>query len=144
MEPSLNPVRPEFSHVLRATWNRLDAWLRMRDFEGYDPYDSLNATRLPAFLRSTPRRRQLVVQAGKRSPVNVRPFLGVATHRNSKALALVASAYARLHRLEPDLARKSLAESLLATLQARGARGQGTVAWGYEFDVQTRWSFLSA
>ncbi len=126
---------------LRAALGRLDAWLRARDFAGYDPYDSLNASRLPAFFRATPRRRQLVVQVGKRSPVNLRPLFGVPPHRNSKALALVASAYARLHRLERDPARESLAGSLLSELEARGTKGRDTIAWGYEFDVQTRWAF---
>lgn len=126
---------------LRAALDRLDAWLRACDFAGYDPYDSLNASRLPAFFRATPRRRQVVVQIGKRSPMNLRPLFGVPAHRNSKALALVASAYARLHRLERDPARESLARSLLSELEARGARGPDTIAWGYEFDVQTRWAF---
>ena len=127
--------------ALRSTWERLDAWLRAQDFEGYDPYDSLNATRLPRVFKATPRRRQLVVQAGKWSPVNLRPLLGVAPHRNCKALALVASAYATLHRLDGDPVRESLAASLLAELEARGALGREAMAWGYEFDVQTRWSF---
>ena len=127
--------------ALRSTWDRLDAWLRAHDFEGYDPYDSLNATRLPRALRATPRRRQLVVQAGKLSPVNMRPLLGVAPHRNCKALALVASAYAGRHRFERDSTRESLAASLLSELEARGTHGRGAIAWGYEFDVQTRWSF---
>jgi hypothetical protein len=126
---------------LRAAFGRLDTWLRARDFAGYDPYDSLNASRLPAFFRATPRRRQLVVQVGKRSPVNLRLLFGIPPHRNSKALALVASAYARLHRLERDPARESLASSLLSELEARGTGGRDTIAWGYEFDVQTRWAF---
>ena len=135
------PLALESPQELRATLGRLDTWLRACDFAGYDPYDSLNASRLPAFFRATPRRRQLVVQIGKRSPVNLRPILGVPPHRNSKALALVASAYAQLHRLERDPARESLAGSLLSELEARGTKERGTIAWGYEFDVQTRWAF---
>jgi len=138
MRPVLALESPQ---KLRATLGRLDAWLRACDFAGYDPYDSLNASRLSAFFRATPRRRQLVVQVGKRSPVNLRPLFGVPPHRDSKALALVASAYARLHQLERDPARESLAGSLLSELEARGTKGRGTIAWGYEFDVQTRWAF---
>ena len=145
--PSIRRRRPPDSlpvdspEALRSTWDRLDAWVRSRDFEGFDPYDSLTAKRVPRFLTATPRRRQLLVQAGKWSPVNLRPLIGVAPHRNCKALALVSSAYAMLHRLEPDSARASLAASLLSELEARGTIGRDTIAWGYEFDVQTRWSF---
>jgi hypothetical protein len=138
MRPALALESPQ---ELRATLGRLDTWLRARDFAGYDPYDSLNASRLPAFFRATPRRRQLVVQIGKRSPVNMRPLFGIPPHRHSKALALVASAYARLHRLERDPTRQSLAESFLSELEARATKGRDTIAWGYEFDVQTRWAF---
>ena len=68
----------------------------------------------------------------------------MAPLRNSKALALVASAYAMLHRIERDPSRESLAGSLLSELEARATHIGTAIAWGYEFDVQTRWSFYPA
>jgi hypothetical protein len=134
-------IRDDSIASLRRTWDQLDAWLRERDFEGYDPYDLLSSVRLPRSLRATSRRRQVVIQIGKRSPLDLRRLLGVPPHRNSKALALSASAYAKLQKIERDPMREAVAVSLLEELERRGVRGRGLAAWGYEFDVQTRWAF---
>jgi hypothetical protein len=136
------PPAPSASQ-LRIVWARLDAWLRDRRYAGYDPYDALNATRVPRALLGTPRRKQVLVQLCKRSPIDLRPLLGVAPHTSSKALALVAGAYARLHEIDPDPRRDADALSLLELLASHGSRGAGSFAWGYEFDVQTRWAFYA-
>ena len=127
---------------LRPTIAAVDSWLRAHDFAGYDPYDSLNARRLPAFCRSTARRRQIVVQVGKRSPVNVRPALGVPRQKIGKALALIASGYAQLQRLQEEPGARSIALSLLSQLEAKRLSTGDKACWGYEFDVQTRWASL--
>jgi hypothetical protein len=126
---------------LRAVIARADSWLRTHEFSGYDPYDLLNASRLPAFSRATKRRRQLVIQLGKRSPLNPRPLLGVPRQQIGKGLALVVSGYAQLQRLGPDPAVASRAESLLSQLEAKRLTKGDRASWGYEFDVQTRWAF---
>jgi polysaccharide biosynthesis protein VpsJ len=126
---------------LRSVIARTDSWLRTHEYSGYDPYDLLNASRLPAFSRATKRRRQLVIQLGKRSPLNPRPLLGVPRQQIGKALALVVSGYAQLQRLEPDPAVAARAESLLSQLDAKRLTKGDKASWGYEFDVQTRWAF---
>jgi hypothetical protein len=75
--------------------------------------------------------RRLFTQAVKRSPLNLRPLLGIRPDWNAKAIALVASGYARLAAAGDDAAREEAA-SRLAWLAARGP------GWGYHFPVQTR------
>jgi hypothetical protein len=109
---------------------RIRAWGEARDWRGYDPYDGLNsplARRLPT--RST---RRLLTQAVKLSPLNLRPLLRIKPAWNPKAVALVASAYARLGEYVD-------AQRWLEWLHVNQAEtGKNEAAWGYNFPVETR------
>jgi hypothetical protein len=131
----------EAADDLWAVIARIEWWLRMQDYAGHDPYDLLNARRLSPFCRDTARRRQLVLQLGKRSPLNLRPLLGVPRQKIGKALALIASGYAELQRLKRDPSVDSFAGSLFVELEAKRLSTGDKASWGYEFDVQTRWAF---
>ncbi len=115
----------------------LEAWGDRRGWVGSDPYDALNATRLPAAVRRRPRLRQAVTQVVKRSPLDLRPALGVPPGRSSATLAHVVSAYARGGFLPEPETRTKLARALgqLEELRIPGYEG---ACWGYHFDVQTR------
>ena len=106
-------------------------------WSGPDIYDAL-AARWPGFLVGGKRRRQALIQLHARLPVDIRP-LSRRTHRPiAKALALFAMADLRLARLgAPDAeARAGRSLDLLAA-----DRSAGPAAWGYPWDMQTRWSF---
>src|SRR5215471_15969126 len=67
------------------------------DWAGYDPYDALNSTVLrviPFFQNKFC--RIAFTQAMKRSPLNLRPLLGIRKEQNPKALALFATALLKL------------------------------------------------
>lgn len=104
---------------------------------GPDPYDGL-WWRWPAPLTSGRRRRQLIMQAHVRSPVDIRRVYRRTHPRLAKTLALFASASMRLVVLGHEGALPLANRALLALDQDRRA---GPDAWGYPFDVQTRWSF---
>ena len=108
-----------------------------RDWRGTDPYDGLNATRLPSPLRRARRGRQGVIQAVKRSPLDLRPLLGVPPARNSAAMAHVTWAYAIGGFLPEDEELAKLRSSVDALLAMRWAERE-EACWGYHFDVQTR------
>ena len=74
----------------------LERWGSARGWVGPDPYDALNARRLPRG-RQDDRRSPfgLVTQAVKRSPLNLRPILGIPDGLSAATLAHVISAYAR-------------------------------------------------
>ena len=119
----------------RRALERLDSYVRHHDYTGYDPYDAL---RSPVARRlGRPRSRQALVQLVKRAPANLRRPLGVPPTKMAKALALFCSGLARADFL-PDATgrRRELARTLDST------RVDG--AWGYEFDVQTRWAHYPA
>jgi hypothetical protein len=111
------------------------------DFRGADPYDGL-WWRWPRPVVAGPRRRQLVIQAHARSPIDVRRLYRRRDPLISKALGIFGSVGARAHRLTGlpsalEIGRQ--ASELLAEDRSAGPR-----AWGYPWDVQTRWSYYRA
>jgi hypothetical protein len=117
---------------------RIRAWGEQRDWTGYDPYDALNSPAAPMLSLGTRLGRRLLTQTVKLSPLNLRPALGIKPDRNAKALGLVASAYARLWAATGDESAHREAERWLAWLEDHHSGDASGMAWGYHFDVQTR------
>jgi hypothetical protein len=78
-----------------------------------------------------------VTQVVKRSPLDLRPLLGVRPAQSAAALAQIVSAYSLGSFLPEDERRVKLAR-LLRTLEAERCEGFAEPCWGYHFDVQTR------
>ena len=115
----------------------IERWGSERQWRGPDPYDALNATRLPEIARRSPLALRVVTQAVKRSPVNLRPLLGVADGLSAATLANVISAYARNGFLDEAEAQSKLGESI-GRLAGLRCAPFSEPCWGYHFDVQTR------
>lgn len=121
----------------------LDAWGWERRWTGTDPYEGLNATRaLARPLRRTPLGRRILIQAVKRSPLDLRPLLGISREQSSAALAWVATAYALDGFLAPDESRARLDWTLAALDRLRSPHFDEP-AWSYHFDVETRVFFYA-
>lgn len=108
---------------------------------GPDIYDALGAA-WPTFLTAGKRRRQALIQLHARAPVDLRPLSRRSHRRIAKTLAVFALAELRLARLdggEESLESASRALDLLAADE-----GAGPHAWGYPWDMQTRWSHYRA
>jgi hypothetical protein len=110
-------------------------------FRGPDPFDAL-WTRWPEVLVAGRRRRQALIQLHARSPVDVRRLY---RHRHpliAKALGVFGSVGLRAHRLTAAPRPGELGMRALDLLDAD--HGAGSRAWGYPWDMQTRWSFYPA
>lgn len=115
---------------------RIRGWGEAREWRGYDPYDALNSPLAPYLTFRSRLGRRLLTQAVKLSPLNLRPALRIAPAWNAKAIALVASAYARL-AAAGDHTADDPARRWLTWLVDNGSADIG-LGWGYHFDVQTR------
>jgi hypothetical protein len=115
----------------------LEAWGDRRGWAGPDPYDGLSATRLVGPLKRTVGGRRVLSQLVKRSPIDLRPLLGISPGHSAASLAQVASAYARNGFLSADDAQTKLSATL-ARLEELRAPDLDDLAFGYHFDVQTR------
>ncbi len=110
-------------------------------WSGADAYDGL-WWHWPAPLVGGRRRRQAIMQLHVRTPVDFRPLYRRTDPIVPKALALFASTGLRLDALNGDDRARPLAIDALAALDAD--RQAGPIAWGYHWDMQTRWSFYPA
>jgi hypothetical protein len=109
-------------------------------WRGSDPYDGL-WWGWPRMLTGGRRRRQAIAQLHARSPVDVRRLYRRERPLIPKALAVFAAASLRLRTLTGDERFAELARDALDRLDAD--RRAGDAAWGYHWDVQTRWSFYA-
>jgi hypothetical protein len=132
----LGSVREE-AHRLAVA---LIAHQEQQSWTGMDPYDGLASP--VARLLVGRRLRQGLVQVVRRSPLNLRPLLGIGPRRMAATTGLVATAANRL-AAEPLWA--DLRKRLGAWTSARQTpQGPSRGLWGYEFDVQTRWGYYRA
>lgn len=131
---------------------RLLRYCREQGWAGYDPYDGLNSPLVRALSLNRSALRTAATQLIKRSPINIRPLLGIPKGFNPKGLALSARALILLSRGRGDDARATgsvAAESAGTVLESEadyllsklGELRTGTYAeacWGYNFDWQSR------
>jgi hypothetical protein len=137
-EADIRPSRlAEFPGIENAL-TRLIAYAEANRWSGYDPYDALNSRwlqKLPLLDRRW--MRLMLTQFLKRSPVNLRPILGVPPSENPKALGLFLVACVRLTARNWQGARKN-AEYLAERLLALSSKTEMGCGWGYSFPWQTR------
>lgn len=116
---------------------RLLAHCQAEEWSGYDPYDALNSKVLSSLLTArTKWPRIAVTQLLRRSPINLRPLLGIPKTQNPKTLALALSAVIKLNRLFP-IKNEALPGQLVSRLEATRSPGHYW-CWGYSFPWQGR------
>ena len=117
---------------------RLARWGDRRGWRGTDPYEGLSATRRAVRpLKGTALGRRLLIQAVKRSPLDLRPVLGIEPKPDAASVAWSVSAMARDGFLGPSEAEPMLARAL-ELLEALRSPGYEEPCWGYHFDFQSR------
>lgn len=121
--------------------------IRTEQFAGYDPFDSLNSR----LLQATPLYRnewvRLVwLQLGKRSPINLRPLLGVPKKRNPKGVGLFISGLLQEHHRTGEAHCLQQARELADWLLTQRSNVQEWThsCWGYHFDWQARAFYVPA
>jgi len=111
------------------------------DYVGYDPYDALNS---PLIRRIGARSKVLQIAAThmvRRSPVNLRPLLGIQKGHNPKAIGLFLWGYSKLYALTREVRYLERVDYLLDLLERLRSSGYSGNCWGYNFDWQS-WTFL--
>jgi len=122
---------------LQETIRLLEGYGHRSGWAGTDPYDGLNATRFTGLARRSVLGRRVITQAVKRSPLDLRPLLGIPPSRNAATVAWAVSAYARGSFLPAELQRDRLEETT-RTLIAMRLPDQEEPCWSYPFPIQTR------
>jgi hypothetical protein len=138
---------------------KLLRYCRGESWAGYDPYDGLSSSLARALGARNKFSRTALTQLVKRSPLNLRPLLGIRKSLNPKGLALAARAIILLagrggRALPHDLLEESEPDSraldatadgfetdlrfLINKLAALRSDGYAEYCWGYNFDWQSR------
>lgn len=123
---------------LRSARDRLEAWIVQQQFLGWDPHDALNSSVIRLL---TCRSRLLAagaVQVLRRSPVNLRPVLGVVPGYNAKAMGLFLGTYARRYRSSGSPQDRERALGFAQWLRDNASPGYHGPCWGYNFDWPNR------
>lgn len=126
----------------REALDKVRAWIEAEEFNGYDPYDAL--TGWMPFQRFGKWAPVLAIQLQKRSPINLRPLLGIRKSYNPKAIGLLLEAYSLLYRNEGDESAKATADWLFDWLRENTSKGYSGACWGYPFDWASRVKYLPA
>lgn len=120
---------------------RLLAWLEISEYRAYDPFDGLSSILRPlTFGQKIP--QQILQQAIRRSPINLRPWLGVRPHTSTKGMGYLASGYLKLFLLTRDEAYRTRARDCLKWLTDHTTRGYSGYCWGNAFDYISRGFYL--
>jgi hypothetical protein len=126
---------------IEAALQRVDQWVVGHEYRGYEPFDGLSSFLRPLTF-GTKLGRQILVQAVKRSPFNVRPYIGIKPATATKAMGFFARGYFRWSEYSGDDALRDRGFRCLEWLKKNQAVGFSGPCWGNHFDYQTRLYYL--
>jgi len=118
-------------------------WLEEHHYAGYDPFEGLSSRFRPLTL-NTKFGRQVLVQIVRRSPVNLRPLLGIRPTTTTKGMGFLAQGYLRWSQYAADQTLHDKAVSCFGWLTEHTSDGYSGPCWGNHFDYQTRLYYAPA
>ncbi len=123
-----------------ASLSGLREYCERENFRGYDPYDGLNSRLFQAIPLLPKNRfaRLAWIQAFKRSPLNLRPLVGIGKETNPKALGIFLSAYCELYRHHQHPADLGKIRFFTREILQYTSKGYSGACWGYNFDWESR------
>ena len=116
---------------------RLITWVRKHEYRAYEPADGNASIFFPLTMgRVWPMR--LLQQLVLRSPINIRPLLGVQRHESAIGRGYMAWGYIVMSRHQSTAVVVDEARSCLQWLMVHRAQGHDDFCWGDPYDYATR------
>jgi hypothetical protein len=117
--------------------DRLEKWIEVHDFKGYEPFDGLTSFLLPLTMNSRPM-RQILQQAVRRAPFNLRPLLGIKPLDSTKGRGYFAWAYLKRYQHTKDPTYRDKALDGLDWLDRNKSPLYSRHSWGNHFTYASR------
>jgi len=128
---------------IRHSLQRVQQWVEARHYKGYDPGDGLTTWLRPLTFGNLFAER-LLQQAIWKSPVNVRPLVGVVPLDSTKGRGFMAWGYALLYGIDGNPSYREKAYACLDWLDQAREPGYAGHCWGNHFDFSTRSGCMKA
>jgi rhamnogalacturonyl hydrolase YesR len=125
---------------IQNSLNKLIAYCEKEGFKGYDPYDGLNSRLFQVIPLITKSRiaRLAWIQLFKRSPLNLRPIVGIKKNFNPKGLGLFLSGYCDLYKMTNEAQYSDRIHFFTEKLISLISKNWSGACWGYNFDWQSK------
>lgn len=124
-------------HTISDSLDAVQRYVEARGFRGFDPGDGLTSYLRPLTFGNLFAER-LLQQAIWKSPVNIRPLVGVKPLDSTKGRGFMAWGYLLRHRLDRSQAHLSRALENLDWLSRHREASEPEYCWGNHFDFTTR------
>jgi hypothetical protein len=131
-------------HDIEAATRRLDHWVEAQGFRGWDPHDALRSPLLRDLTFGNRYLGIIWLQLLRRSPINLRPLLGVPKGYNPKGIGLFLGSYLRKWQCTGDPAHARRVAQFADWLWQHRSVGYSGACWGYNFDWPNRGFFAPA
>jgi Glycosyl hydrolase family 76 len=132
----MNPL--DEKTVVYGPLKRLEQWVEQADWSAYDTFDGLASPYARLFTFGSGFLKQVWQQSVRRSPVNLRPLLGITPSKSTKAMGFFAQGYLKLYETYADQAALGKGRSCLKWLVENRSKPFRNYCWGNHFDYQSR------
>jgi len=122
--------------IIKTALDRVLKYAEKNDYAGWNKYDALDSPFLINLSLGNKYIRLLYSQLIMRSPINIRPLLGVPKTRNPKGAALFAMAYLNLFKANGKDQYLHHAQKLLDWLAENSSKEYQGNCWGYQYPWQ--------
>ncbi len=129
--------------LLEHSLHSVQKWVEDRAYKGYDPGDGLTSYLRPLTCGNIFAERVLQQLVWK-SPVNLRPLIGVVPLESTKGRGFMAWGYLHLHETFRDSSYLQKAVACLEWLDQAREIGHAGHCWGNHFDFTTRTGRMKA
>lgn len=115
----------------------VERWVRDHHYRGYEPFDGLSSYLRPLTFRSLFLDRVLM-QLVRRSPVNLRPFLGIKPLDSTIGRGYMGWGYATMFKVTGEQRYAQKVRDCLDWLVRNRSPGYREFCWGKHFDFASR------
>lgn len=129
--------RPLGPDALGGSLRGIENWVESHDYRGWEPFDGL-CSYLRVFTRRSLLLDRVLMQVVRRSPVNLRPLLGIRPLESTIGRGYMARGYLRRYRTTGDAEYRVRAERCMQWLIENPSPDTEEYAWGKHFDFASR------